>query len=243
MFSKLTLNYSPNFSSITRNKKNIKFLIFHYTGMKSEKSAILRLIDDKSKVSTHYFIKKNGEIILMVPDLHIAWHAGKSKWKNYNFLNKHSIGIEISNKGHENGYQAFSKKQIYSLTRLSKILIKKYKIKKTNILGHSDIAYNRKKDPGEKFPWKLLSKKKVSVWHNLNQKKLIKLRNIHINNIEKKQLFKYLGKFGYFVNKISKIQKKKLLLAFQRRFRNALVSGKPDKECLLIAEKLSKLRL
>ena len=212
MFSKLTLNYSPNFSSIARNTKNIKFLIFHYTGMKSEKSAILRLIDDKSKVSTHYFIKKNGEIILMVPDLHIAWHAGKSKWKNYNFLNKHSIGIEISNKGHENGYQAFSKKQIYSLTRLSKILIKKYKIKKTNILGHPDIAYNRKKDPGEKFPWKLLSKKKVSVWHNLNQKKLIKLRNIHINNIEKKQLFKYLGKFGYFVNKISKIQKKKLLL-------------------------------
>jgi len=243
MFSKLTLNYSPNFSSIARNTKNIKFLIFHYTGMKSEKSAILRLIDDKSKVSTHYFIKKNGEIILMVPDLHIAWHAGKSKWKNYNFLNKHSIGIEISNKGHENGYQAFSKKQIYSLTRLSKILIKKYKIKKTNILGHSDIAYNRKKDPGEKFPWKLLSKKKVSVWHNLNQKKLIKLRNIHINNIEKKQLFKYLGKFGYFVNKISKIQKKKLLLAFQRRFRNALVSGKPDKECLLIAKKLSKLSI
>ncbi len=243
MFSKLRLNYSPNFSSIARNTKNIKFLIFHYTGMKSEKSAILKLTDDKSKVSAHYFIKKNGEIILMVPDLHIAWHAGKSKWKNYNFLNKYSIGIEISNKGHENGYQAFSKKQIYSLTRLSKILIKKYKIKKTNILGHSDIAYNRKKDPGEKFPWKLLSKKKVSVWHNLNQKKLIKLRNIHINNIEKKQLFKYLGKFGYFVNKISKIQKKKLLLAFQRRFRNALVSGKPDKECLLIAKKLSKLSI
>ena len=69
MFSKLTLNYSPNFSSIARNTKNIKFLIFHYTGMKSEKSAILKLTDDKSKVSAHYFIKKNGEIILMVPDL------------------------------------------------------------------------------------------------------------------------------------------------------------------------------
>ena len=243
MFSKLTVNYSPNFSSITRNEKNIKFIIFHYTGMQSEKSAIIRLLDDTSKVSAHYFIKRNGKIILMVPNSYIAWHAGKSKWKNYNFLNKHSIGIEISNKGHENGYQTFSKKQIYSLTRLSKILIKKYKIKRCNILGHSDIAYNRKKDPGEKFPWKLLSKKKVGVWHNLNQKKLIKLRNVHLDNIEEKQLFRYLGKFGYFVNKISKIQKKKLLLAFQRRFRNALVSGKPDKECLLIAEKLSKLRL
>tara|TARA_Y100001970_G_C14017912_1_gene741924 strand:- start:61 stop:696 length:636 start_codon:yes stop_codon:yes gene_type:complete len=211
--------------------------------MNSEKDAILRLIDDKSKVSAHYFIKRNGQIILMVPDLHSAWHAGKSRWKNYNFLNKHSIGIEISNKGHENGYQAFSKKQIYSLTRLSKILINKYKIKKNNILGHSDIAYDRKKDPGEKFPWELLSKKKVGVWHNLNQKKLIKLRNTHIDDIEKKKLFKYLGKFGYFINKISKIQKKKLLLAFQRRFRNELVSGKPDKECLLIAKKLSKLSL
>ena len=168
MFIKLTSNYSPNFSSITRNQKNIKFLVFHYTGMKTEKSAIQRLTDHNSKVSAHYFIKKNGEIILMVPDLHIAWHAGKSKWKNYNFLNKHSIGIEISNKGHENGYQAFSKKQIYSLTRLSKILIKKYKIKKTNILGHSDIAYNRKKDPGEKFPWKLMKKKNISIWHDLN---------------------------------------------------------------------------
>ncbi len=243
MFSKLTVNYSPNFSSKARNSKNIKFLIYHYTGMNSEKDAILRLIDDKSKVSAHYFIKRNGQIILMVPDLHSAWHAGKSRWKNYNFLNKHSIGIEISNKGHENGYQAFSKKQIYSLTRLSKILINKYKIKKNNILGHSDIAYDRKKDPGEKFPWELLSKKKVGVWHNLNQKKLIKLRNTHIDDIEKKKLFKYLGKFGYFINKISKIQKKKLLLAFQRRFRNELVSGKPDKECLLIAKKLSKLSL
>ena len=187
MFSKLTVNYSPNFSSKARNSKNIKFLIYHYTGMNSEKDAILRLIDDKSKVSAHYFIKRNGQIILMVPDLHSAWHAGKSRWKNYNFLNKHSIGIEISNKGHENGYQAFSKKQIYSLTRLSKILINKYKIKKNNILGHSDIAYDRKKDPGEKFPWELLSKKKVGVWHNLNQKKLIKLRNTHIDDIEKKK--------------------------------------------------------
>ena len=211
--------------------------------MKSEKSAIQRLIDTKSKVSAHYFIKKNGKIILMVPDLFIAWHAGKSKWREYNFLNKHSIGIEISNKGHKNGYNTYSKKQIDSLTRLSKKLIKKYKIKKNNILGHSDVAYDRKKDPGEKFPWKSISKKKIGVWHNLNQKKLIKMRNVEINNIEEKQLFKYMGKFGYFVKKISKIQKKKLLLAFQRRFRNELISGKPDKECLLIAKNLSKLSL
>ena len=152
MINKLRLNYSPNFSSIARKQKNIKFLVLHYTGMKNEKGAILRLINEKSKVSAHYFIKKNGEIILIVPELYIAWHAGKSRWSDYNFLNKYSIGIEISNKGHEHGYHEYSKKQIYSLTKLLRLLIKKYKIKKTNVLGHSDIAYNRKKDPGEKFP-------------------------------------------------------------------------------------------
>ena len=101
MPTKLTINYSPNFSTYTRNSKKIKFIVFHYTGMNSEKRAINKLTDDNSKVSTHYFIKRNGEIILMVPETYIAWHAGKSKWKNYNLLNNTSIGIEISNKGHQ----------------------------------------------------------------------------------------------------------------------------------------------
>ncbi len=113
--------------------------------MNSESKAINRLIDDNSKVSCHYFIKKNGSVILMVPENYEAWHAGKSNWKKDRSLNKKSIGIEISNKGHQFGYQNFSKKQISSLIKLSKFLIKKYKIKKRNILGHSDIAFNRKK--------------------------------------------------------------------------------------------------
>ena len=240
---KTLINYSPNFSTYRRNIKSVKYLIYHYTGMRSESKAINRLTDDKSKVSCHYFIKRNGSIIIMVPDLYEAWHAGKSNWKKDKSLNKKSIGVEISNKGHQFGYENYSKKQIKSLIKLSKYLIKKYKIKKSNILGHSDIAFDRKKDPGEKFPWKLLSKNKIGVWHNLNQKKLIKIRNVNIDNVEEKQLFKYLGKIGYFVKKISKLQKKKLLFAFQRRFRNEFISGKPDKECLLIAEKLSKISI
>ena len=104
----------------------------------------------------------------MVPDLYIAWHAGKSSWKNYNSLNKHSIGIEINNPGHQLNYKKYSSKQIKSLLSLSKYLIKKYNIKKKNILGHSDIAPNRKKDPGEKFPWKYLAKNKISFWHSLS---------------------------------------------------------------------------
>ena len=134
--------------------------------MKNEKSAIKRLTDIQSQVAAHYLIKKNGEIINMVPDLYIAWHAGISYWNKENSLNKSSIGIEITNPGHQFGYENFSKKQINSLIKLSKILIKKYKINKKNFLGHSDIAPDRKKDPGEKFPWKYLAKKKLEFGIN-----------------------------------------------------------------------------
>ena len=178
MAIKTTLNYSPNFDPKKRKTNQIKFLIFHYTGMKTEKAAIDRLTDIKSRVSAHYLIKQNGEIITLVPDLYTAWHAGKSVWKNYSSLNKVSIGIEIVNPGHDINYKKFSKIQLAALVRLSKFLIKKYRINLKNILGHSDIAPERKKDPGEKFPWKLLSKKKIGYWHNLNQNKLIKNRNL-----------------------------------------------------------------
>ena len=137
---KITNNYSPNFSIPKRKIKMIKFIVIHYTGMKSENGAIKRLCDESKNVSAHYFIKKNGEMINLVPDLYVAWHAGKSKWLNYNLLNKNSIGIEIQNPGHDNGYKNFSTKQFSSLKILLRTLIKKYKIDLKNILGHSDIA-------------------------------------------------------------------------------------------------------
>ena len=163
-----TLNYSPNFDVKKRKVKELKFIIFHYTGMKKENQAITRLTNTKSKVSSHYLIKNNGEILTLVPDLYIAWHAGVSSWKNYKSINKYSIGIEISNPGHEYFYKKFSKKQIKSILKLSTYLRKKYKIKSNFILGHSDIAPDRKKDPGEKFPWKYLSKNKIFYFQNLN---------------------------------------------------------------------------
>ena len=129
-----TLNYSPNFNPKKRKNNQIKFLIFHYTGMKTEKAAIERLTDIKSKVSSHYLIKQNGEIITLVPDLYTAWHAGKSVWKNYKHLNKDSIGIEISNPGHGINYKNFSKVQLTSLIEFSKLLITIYKINTKNIL-------------------------------------------------------------------------------------------------------------
>ena len=238
MLTKIATNYSPNFTTPARNKKNIKYIVFHYTGMSSESKAINRLTDVKSKVSCHYFIKKNGEIILMVPEKYEAWHAGISAWKKDVYLNKSSIGIEISNKGHRFGYENYSKNQINSLKKLSKFLIKKFKIKKTNIVGHSDIAFDRKIDPGEKFPWKLLSKNQIGIWHKINKQKLYKLRKKKLTKIQQSTCLKFMQKIGYSLKKKNKI---KLFKNFQRRFRQELINGMPDKECLIIAEKLSKI--
>ena len=238
---KMARSYSPNFNLPKRAKNKIKFIIIHYTGMKKESAAIRRLQDPKSKVSSHYLIKRNGQIINLVSDLYEAWHAGVSSWKHFKSLNKNSIGIEITNPGHQHGYKKFSEKQIFSLQKLLKILEKKYKIKKNYVLGHSDISPDRKEDPGEKCPWEMLAKNKLCFWHNLDQKKIKKFREKNlISRIEENLFLKNLYKIGY--NNVKKFNSKKnikyLTLAFQRRFRQSLVNGKIDKECLLISKNL-----
>ena len=237
-----TLNYSPNFDKKKRRVKQIKFVIFHYTGMRRENDAIKKLTSKKSKVSCHYLIKNNGKILILVPELYIAWHAGISFWKKYKLINKSSIGIELSNPGHEHNYKKFPKKQINSLIKLSKFLIRKYKIKSSFFLGHSDIAVDRKKDPGEKFPWKYLSKKKIGLWHDLNQNFTKKKRNIELKKNEKLKFFKNLAKIGY--PKIKYIYETKytkfITKAFQRRFRQELINGVVDLECLVISDNIAK---
>ena len=230
-------NYSQNFDSNKRKSKQIKFLIIHYTGMRKETEAIERLTNIQSEVSSHYLIKKNGDIVVMVPDLYIAWHAGKSSWKSFKSLNKYSIGIEISNPGHEYNYINFSKKQIQSILYLSKSLMKKYKIQSSNILGHSDIAPFRKKDPGEKFPWKYLAKFGIGKWHSLSNKILKKNRMKKTPIKDEKIFYKNLFKIGYSKKVLNK---KTLVSAFQRRFRQELINGKIDQECLLISQNLAK---
>ena len=208
--------------------------------MKSEISAIKRLKDRKSKVSCHYFIKKNGTILNMVPDSYISWHAGISNWKKYNKINKNSIGIEIQNPGHKNNYLNFSKKQIKSIKYLSKKLSKKFNLNKKNFLGHSDISPDRKKDPGEKFPWKALSKYKIGVWHNLNINLLKEMRSKQIDNKQKIMFLNRLKKIGYFFKK-KKLEGSFLVTkAFQRRFRPQIINGKIDLECCEIAKNLVK---
>ena len=240
MAIKTTFNYSLNFSPKKRHKKQIKFIIIHYTGMKKESEAIERLTDINSEVSSHYLIKNSGDVMVLVPDLYIAWHAGKSNWKNFNSLNKNSIGIEISNSGHQYNYKKFSKKQINSLIKLIKLLIKKYKINYKNILGHSDIAPVRKKDPGEKFPWGYLGKKRIVLWHYLSKQKLKKLRKVKIDIMKQNLFIKNLSKIGYPKTSTQKNNKNNIytIKAFQRRFRQELIDGKIDEECLAISKRL-----
>tara|TARA_B100000963_G_C22611579_1_gene665145 strand:+ start:1560 stop:2288 length:729 start_codon:yes stop_codon:yes gene_type:complete len=234
-------DYSPNFSLPKRPKKRIKFIIIHYTGMKKELDSIKKLQNPKSKVSSHYLIKKNGEILILVPDLYEAWHAGLSAWRDHKYLNKNSIGIEITNPGHQYGYKNFSKKQIFTLKKLLIHLIKKFKIKKKCILGHSDISPDRKKDPGENFPWERLARNGLAWSHNLNSKKIKKFRKVKLSSKSEKNIFlQNLYKIGY--KKIDGFKLGKnieyLTKAFQRRFRQDLVDGKIDQECLIISKNL-----
>jgi N-acetylmuramoyl-L-alanine amidase len=238
---KMTINYSPNFDLKKRHKNEIKFLIFHYTGMKNDKLAIKKLTSFNSNVSCHYYITSSGKLIKMVPDLYVAWHAGKSNWKNDKSLNHNSIGIEISNPGHYHGYRKFNDKQIRTLIEVSQNLIKKYKINKKNILGHSDIAPLRKLDPGEKFPWKTLSKNKIGIWHNVSYKKE-KLFRDKISEFNLIDFRKYLIKIGYRIDYKNSFQLKKLTKIFQMRFRPEKVDGKLDFECYMIAKSLKNLQ-
>ena len=244
MWPKISLNYSPNFNTIKRLKKNIRFIVIHYTGMQNELSALNRLCDMKSKVSAHYFIKKNGSVLNLIPPIYEAWHAGKSSWKDLKSLNKYSIGIEIQNSGHDNKYEKFSQKQIISTKKLLRYLINKYKISLKNVLGHSDIAPDRKKDPGEKFPWKDLAKSKLSQWHNLDEKKLKRERLILLNLVEESSFMMNLTKIGYFkISQKNNNKKKRIIIkAFQRHFRQKLINGIPDKECLIISNNLLRSR-
>tara|TARA_Y100001958_G_C21084174_1_gene439479 strand:- start:116 stop:838 length:723 start_codon:yes stop_codon:yes gene_type:complete len=233
---KRKLDLSPNFSKKTRKKKDIKFVIIHYTGMQSEIESIRRLKNSKSKVSCHYLINKKGDVFQMVKEKNVAWHAGKSKWGKFNNLNKFSVGIELVNRGQKFGYENFSNLQIQSLVKICKLLKKKYRIKEENFLGHSDIAPLRKVDPGEKFPWRKLSKLDIGKWYNL--KKL----NLRINrNKQKKLFFKNIFKIGYRYFSLTKRSKKdkKVITVFQQKYLPQKVSGIIDQKTYEISHFLA----
>lgn len=192
---------SPNFNDRPKGVSSINSLVMHYTGMKTAQEALLRLCDPSFKVSAHYMVYENGEIVNLVPDEKRAWHAGISCWRGKAGLNDSSIGIEIVNKGHEFGYEPFTDEQINSVIELSANLISKYNIEQRNIIGHSDIAPSRKQDPGELFPWKQLSSNNIGLWPKV--KVLWKKNKILIKSgsegVSVADIQSRLQKYGYHI--------------------------------------------
>ena len=237
MIDKIEL--SPNFSKKKRSNKSIKFVIIHYTGMQSEIESIKRLKSRFHKVSCHYLINREGKIIQIVQDNKVSWHAGKSRWKNFINLNEKSIGIELVNKGHDFGYEKFSNKQINSLIKLCLKLKRNYKIKKENFLGHSDVSPLRKIDPGEKFPWKKLSKFKIGLWY-----KKIRKKQFCNSQLKTKIFYKNLYKIGYRYFKKNQRHKNDYFVvkAFQRKYLPNFVSGKLNRKTMEICHFLANFK-
>ena len=178
-----------------KKSRTIKYIIIHYTGMTSGTKSLSRLCDRNSKVSSHYFIDENGKLFQLVDDVNIAWHAGVSSWGKDRSLNRNSIGIEIQNKGEELGYHKFSSKQIEETIKLIIFLKQKYSILDCNILGHSDVAPDRKTDPGYLFPWDKLNKYGIGL---MPSKIKVNKTLLKVNLIKKTQTL--LKDFGYQIN-------------------------------------------
>jgi N-acetylmuramoyl-L-alanine amidase len=152
---------SPNFDARVSPPDMI---VLHYTGMPTGEAALERLTDPAAKVSAHYLVEEDGRIFLLVPEARRAWHAGKSVWRGQSDINGLSIGIEIVNPGHEFGYRDFPGRQIGAVVDLVADVRSRWTIPNERIVGHSDVAPDRKTDPGERFPWKSLAKAGHGLW-------------------------------------------------------------------------------
>jgi len=139
-------------------------LVLHYTGMPTGEAALARLCDPDARVSAHYLVEEDGRVFRLVPEERRAWHAGVSFWKGERNINGVSIGVEIVNPGHEFGYRPFPEAQIAAVTALVADIRTRWQIDNGRIVGHSDVAPDRKDDPGELFPWKRLAEAGHGLW-------------------------------------------------------------------------------
>jgi N-acetylmuramoyl-L-alanine amidase len=209
---------SPNFDE---RSLPITMLVLHYTGMPDAASAIDRLTDPEAKVSAHYLVTEDGQVIQMVDERHRAWHAGRSHWRGVTDINSASIGIEIVNPGHEWGYRPFPEEQIDALVPLVADIVARHGITRGNIVGHSDIAPARKIDPGELFPWNRLARQRLALPRPT--------KGLMDPNWSEAGFLLALDRFGYDVS-----EPMAAIRAFQRRFRPELIDGEIDGECRAI---------
>lgn len=198
-------------------------LILHYTGMKTGNDALERLCDPEAKVSAHYLLHEDGRIIRLVDEERRAWHAGVSYWQGRERLNDCSVGIEIVNPGHEWGYRPFTEAQYQALERLCPEIMDRWSIPPLRVLAHSDIAPDRKEDPGELFDWQRLSASGIGVWPEDGEGET--------RSVEK--AMNQLHQIGYSLPIPDEVQSTvRRLAAFQRRFRAERVDGELDRQTL-----------
>jgi N-acetylmuramoyl-L-alanine amidase len=198
----------------------VDMLILHYTGMPEGEAALERMCDPEAKVSAHYMIDEDGTVYRLVPEERRAWHAGVSFWAGEKNVNGRSIGIELVNPGHEWGYRPFPTAQIEALIELSRSILGRHSIPARRVLGHSDVAPDRKTDPGELFPWQALAKNGVGLWPSSGT----------LNG----DFAEALAAFGYGVSPDVPASLECVTAAFQRHFRPALIDGVADAECAAI---------
>jgi N-acetylmuramoyl-L-alanine amidase len=154
---------SPNHGE-RKNGAKIDMLVLHYTGMEDSTAALKRLCRVGTDVSAHYVVMENGRIVQCVPESRRAWHAGHASWAGETDINSCSIGIEIANPGHDYGYPDFPARQIAAVTALCRSIMTRHRIPPDRVLAHSDISPTRKRDPGEKFPWRILHRSGIGMW-------------------------------------------------------------------------------
>ncbi|MFA5041518.1 MAG: N-acetylmuramoyl-L-alanine amidase [Bdellovibrionales bacterium] len=209
--------HSPNYDNRDKNIA-LEYIVLHYTGMKDEESAVERLCNPISRVSSHYVIGENGGIMQLVEEAHRAWHAGESSWHGIKDMNSASIGIELVNPGHEFGYHAFPNCQINALKNLINDIIHRHHMPaETALLAHSDIAPSRKQDPGELFPWQTLAQNGLGIWPAPALQ--------DYSPFEEKEAAQLLDFIGYNITRFEPA-----LLAFQRRFCPQSMGIGSDKE-------------
>jgi N-acetylmuramoyl-L-alanine amidase len=216
---------SPNYQP-RGEPARIDMLVLHYTGMKTAGEAIERLCDPAARVSAHYVVEENGLIWRLVPDTRQAFHAGRSCWAGESDLNAVSIGIEIVNPGHEWGYRPFPEEQMASVARLCGALLDRFPIPSHRVVGHSDIAPDRKSDPGELFDWLRLARAGGGIWPEPAADHT-RGRGRGVGVIERAGALADLAAIGYCITAGAEST---CVAAFQRRFRPERWDGRLDGE-------------
>jgi N-acetylmuramoyl-L-alanine amidase len=234
------LHPSPNIG-LRNNGLRPTILIMHYTGMASAPRAIDWLSRPESNVSCHYVIDEQGRITQMVSEALRAWHAGVSYWQGETDINSASIGIEIQNPGHDDGYHEFSRAQMRGVRNLARDIMVRHQITPARVLAHSDIAPARKIDPGEKFDWSWLARAGVGHWVEPVERNPEDLGfDIGPHTPETRLMQTLLADYGYDTTGSLSFDKALQInvKAFQRHFRPACVDGRIDRSTLATLQAL-----